>query len=353
MNQTAHLTDEQFARYRDRTMAPADLLELDSHVEVCATCRDRLYKQEHATSQIRALRAEVSGHLDYAALAACSEGLATPEQREHLNDCSMCQGEVIDLSRFRTELHDRRRASVVLPLWQRLSLPLGIAAAVLVLAGSAMVLRRNKPAVRTAAVEKSVEAPLPAADRQALDLAIATQKLERAPVLDHLVTKRGALLGPASPVHFDLISPVGTAVLDDRPVFRWQPLHGATSYVVSVFDEHFEKVAESPVLTGTDWRPAKPLPRGGMLNWQVAAKIAGVNVHSPAPPAGEARFEVASREVADHIEEMRRTHPGNPLLMAVLFARAGDLDDAQEALRAMDSDSAQHFKESLQKMRGQ
>src|SRR3954454_11474665 len=120
MKETAHLTDEQLARYRDRTMSPVELLDVDSHISACAPCRDTLFVRQHAGSQIKGLRADLAGHLDHAGVVACSEGMATDEQKQHLRDCSMCQGEVLDLSRFRTELHDTPRAPIVIPSkWPR------------------------------------------------------------------------------------------------------------------------------------------------------------------------------------------------------------------------------------------
>jgi hypothetical protein len=121
--------------------------------------------------------------------------------------------------------------------------------------------------------------------------------------------------------------------------------------VVSIFDERFAKVVESPTLTGTDWKPATALPRGKILIWQVTATARGRHMRAPRPPAPEARFEVLSQEVADHITAVRRQHPGNALLRAVLLANAGALDDALEALQAMDTDVSQRYRESILRIR--
>src|SRR5512146_3254577 len=109
MTAPAHLTDEQFARYRNRTLPPAELLAVDEHLSECPECRGRAYAEHNASNSIRALRTELSEHLDYAGVARCSEGSATPEQRAHLAECETCRAEVQDLSRFRTEMHERQR----------------------------------------------------------------------------------------------------------------------------------------------------------------------------------------------------------------------------------------------------
>jgi hypothetical protein len=355
MTVPAHLNDEQVAQYLNRTLTPIELLDLDAHVSACAVCRERLYSENRAGAAVRSIRAEMQGHLEYADIVSCSEGMATEEQRAHLRDCPMCQGEVLDLSRFRTELQETRRAPATMPKrdWTRLRNPLGIAAAVLLIAGAGVwSSHRSKPAPAPLASQKPVEAPLPPAERQMLDLAIASNRFERAPVLDRLIAKKGTLLGSKSETGtFDLLAPLGTTVLTDRPVLRWTPLNGASTYVVSIFDEHFNRVAESPAIGATDWRPASPLPRGQVLYWQVSANLGGRSIHAPAPPAPEARFEVVAQEVSDRIEAVRREHPGNPLLLAVLCANAGALDDAELVLQGMDGAAAQHYKESLQKLR--
>jgi hypothetical protein len=355
MTPAAHLTGEQFARFRDRTLAPAELLELDGHLALCEPCRERLYADAHGSSEIRALRAEVSGHLEYEDIVACSEGSSTEAQRAHLRDCPLCRSEVQDLSRFRTALQETPRAktmAAVTPIrsWRKWAVPAGIAAAVLVVAGVALESRR-RPVPPVATTQPAGEPALAAADREVLDRATASNRFERAPVLDPLQVKPGTLLGSRSGRSVILYSPVGTTVVRDRPLLQWAPVAGASTYVVSIFDEKFEKIAESPSLTGTDWQPARPLPRGRILSWQVAATTPHGTVRDPVPPAPEARFELVPQDVADHIAAMRQQHPGNALLLAALYAHAGALDEAQQELNAMDPAAAEPYRESIARIR--
>jgi thioredoxin-like negative regulator of GroEL len=63
---------------------------------------------------------------------------------------------------------------------------------------------------------------------------------------------------------------------------------------------------------------------------------------------------VVSAADALSIETARREHPGNHLLLAVLMANVGDLDDAAaelDALAATDSQTAHALRESLDQLR--
>ena len=126
-------------------------------------------------------------------------------------------------------------------------------------------------------------------------------------------------------------------------------------YVVSVFDESFHRVAESPALTVNEWQPAKPLPRGRVYLWQVSATIAGGEVvRAPIPPAPEARFQVAGENAAAEIAQARQDHPANHLLLAVMLSEHGALDEAAVELDAVESTDpalARALRESLGKLR--
>jgi hypothetical protein len=353
MTEPPHLSEEQVARYSNGKLAPAELLEVDTHLTGCETCRGRLYAGVRASTRIASLRADLSGHLDYTAVLACASGSPTPEQCQHLDLCRTCRAEVDDLRQFQLELSDAPRA-VVMPInrGRRWRLPLTLAAGIALVAISLWTLRRERPQPNTVATVTPSEAPLTAAERQTLDLALADHQLERAPILNRLVTRQGTLLGPAEDSkHFDLNAPLGTAVETDRPTFRWKALPGAKSYVVAIFDENFEDVVNSPAVTGLEWQPAQPLPRGRIFNWQVTAQVGGDSVHAPVPPAPEARFSVIPADTEGQIVDARQHHPENHLLLAAMYAKAGALDDAAHELDGLDPATAKPYRESLARMR--
>jgi hypothetical protein len=345
MTRAPHLSEEQVVRYRSRKLAASELLELDSHLSDCEACRDLLYTGTRAGSRIASLRADLSGHLDYAGVVACASGSPSPEQRDHLTHCESCRAEVDDLRSFQVELRETPSESKVTPIGagRRWRMPLTIAAGIGLVAASVWSLHRAKPVPGPAIAHvPAKEAPLAAVD----------PRFERAPILDRLITRQGTLLGPESEgLRFDLTGPMGTAVETNRPTFRWKALRGAKSYVVAVYDETFENVATSPAVTGLEWQPAQALPRGRVFNWQVTAQVGAESVHAPVPPAPEARFAIVPAETAAEIDAARRDHPTNHLLLAAMYAKAGALDDAERELAAVDPATAKPYLESLKRMR--
>ncbi|HLK69581.1 MAG TPA: hypothetical protein VKU19_39395 [Bryobacteraceae bacterium] len=355
MTQPDHLTEEQFARYRSRALAPVELLEVDEHIGHCEICRERLYRQAGAGPHVRQLRAELSGHLEYDQIASCAHGSFPPDVARHLEDCDMCRSEVEDLRQFRAELESVPRAPIQMPA-RRTPWRMAVAAAVLLAASLTVWYVKRGPTGQpglavTPKPSLPAEPPLDDAEKAALQLALDTHKLERAPILDRLIAKPGVLLGPSTETPgFALQRPMGTAVVSDRPTVEWKAAPNATHYVVSIFDENFEKVAESPALTGTEWQVEHPLARGRLYNWQVTAQIGSKSVHAPTPPAPEARFQVVSQETADEIESARREHPSNHLLLAALYAKAGAVEEAAkevDQLAITDPASAATLRQSL------
>jgi hypothetical protein len=276
-----HLTDQQIAQYRQRILPTADLLDADDHLADCRQCRERL--QENVPDRIRTLEANLR--------AASQMGRA------------------------------RRPAAGRSILW------LAGAAAGLILGIVGYQLSRTTGPQRA----------LPAEYESAIARAVATKRVEAPEVVSRLNTKDGTLLSGTAPrveEPITLLAPVGTALMDDRPFFRWTALAGAESYSVAIYDEQLQRVAFSPAITATEWRPTTGLQRGVVLSWQVTAKRAGESIRVPVPPKAEARFLILSREVTDSLQKTAREYPEQHLLMGVLYAQAGALDDAERAFEA-------------------
>ncbi|MFH1573657.1 MAG: hypothetical protein ABIG68_06710 [Acidobacteriota bacterium] len=157
-----------------------------------------------------------------------------------------------------------------------------------------------------------------------------------------LVVRPGILLsGDQQREAFHLRSPVGTAVVTDRPTFRWQPMPGAQRYEVSVYDDNYTQVLESPPVKGAEWSAPRPMEGGRVYSWQVKAYKNGEEVLSPKPPAPEAKFKVLDRQQAGELARAQRDHAGSHLILGILFARAGALDDARRELIALEEANPQ------------
>jgi len=178
-------------------------------------------------------------------------------------------------------------------------------------------------------------ASLSPTDRRAVERALKTQQIEApeslAAVSGGAETLRG---GGGRGVSFPVLSPVGTAVITDRPTFRWRALGGASSYVVSVYDRDFRKVAASTPQAGTEWTVAQPLARGRVYSWHVSANREGQEVTSPEQPAPEAKFVVLDAAKAEELSRAGRVYKDSHLTLGTLYARAGLLDEAERELQS-------------------
>ena len=178
---------------------------------------------------------------------------------------------------------------------------------------------------------------IPSSAQQAIKAVLTTERVKAPPSLAELIGEpRMALLGsPDKNASSNLLSPVGTVVETDRPTFRWQPLAGAASYTVTVYDSRLNKIAFSPSLSETEWRVPQPLERGRRYLWQVAAVKGGQEIILPAPPAPEAKFKVLEQAQADELERAKQGFADSHLLLGVLSARAGLLDEAEREFQAL------------------
>jgi hypothetical protein len=179
--------------------------------------------------------------------------------------------------------------------------------------------------------------------RAVLQRALAGQRIETTAAMTDLSGPGGVLLGTSSaPGRGKLLGPLGTVVEDPRPVFRWQPVAGAT-YRVSVYDSGYNLIAASGSMTAAEWLIPKPLARGKRYSWQLTIRQ-NVEFTLPAPPAPEARFQILSDADESELVRARADWGDSHLVLGVLYARAGLLDEAEreiQALRAQNPGSEQ------------
>ena len=166
--------------------------------------------------------------------------------------------------------------------------------------------------------------------------ALAGESLARPKVLDELSSPPIALLGESpSEIAFQLISPLGRVITEQRPDLRWQALNGATSYVVSVFDGNFNRVAQSPPLSKPVWTLRVPLLRGHIYSWEVTAVKEGKEITTPAAPAPRAQFKVLEAEKLNTLKKLKGQKPESHLALGLTYARFGLVSDAEREFRQL------------------
>jgi hypothetical protein len=199
---------------------------------------------------------------------------------------------------------------------------------------------------------------LPPAYQQMIKVALTTRQLEKSSLLaglarpDRLTLRSGDNQGN----EFSVVNPIGKVMLSDRPTFHWSPLEGATGYVVEVYDAKFNLTASSSQLIDASWTPPHSLGRGGIYYWQVKAIKGDQEYASPRPPTPQAKFRILDRDRADELVRARRAYSSSHLTMALLYTRAGLLDEAQQEIRALqkanpNSDISRRLLTNLRAMR--
>jgi predicted anti-sigma-YlaC factor YlaD len=178
---------------------------------------------------------------------------------------------------------------------------------------------------------------LSAADRQRVVSALKSKSVSVPASLSELGGAQSALMGSGAERTFALVSPVAKVVASDRPLLRWQPLAGAESYRVEITDPeaNYREVATSPALSATEWRVNHSLERGRVYTWQVVALKGGEEVKAPSPDAPEAKFKVLERAKLNELERAKKNYAGQRLILGLLYAQAGLLDEAERELRAL------------------
>ena len=177
---------------------------------------------------------------------------------------------------------------------------------------------------------------LPPSYQELLRKALTSQRIERSSQLQGLTRPPSSLMGANEEGReFLVIAPAGVVLMSDRPAFRWTRLEGATGYVVEVYDEQFKRVMTSPSITTLSWSATQSLSRGQVYSWQVKAVKDGQEVTVPRPPAPQAKFRVIDQGSFNEISSAKRAYGSSHLMLALLYARVGLLNEAEQELRVL------------------
>jgi hypothetical protein len=397
-----HLTPDGLARYVKRALSPAELIVADRHLAACELCRKQVSDPQKLEDLVTALRHDLETqaqldpiHIAYEQLEAYVDNEADAADREivdsHVELCRTCREELRDLQEFRLSLQGREASSHLRQAQQDRQLAfgstLGLKESLRPLTlhsslsgGHSQALARGT-GPRTSFWERAthfwrypgylagvasvvaivlvVVWPVPtrrylskgsdtgrqsgSSNAEPDRYVVAQPELQTPAELAALIGKPETLLGTATQsTPFALLAPVGTFVEDARPTFRWQPLSAATSYKITVFDSVLNEVAASPALSGTDWKPSVPLEHGKVYLWQVVATRGGEQVVAPAPPAPEAKFEILDLSQANSLAQVKREQPNAHFTLGRAYASSGVLDEAEREFRLVSSSDADY-----------
>jgi hypothetical protein len=370
---THHLSEEQIAGYRGRRIPPAELPEIDDHLSLCADCRSRLasagdlraalqrtnYRPRPDSADFDSVLPEAAArgqHLAYEQLEAYLDRRSSRAKRElvrkHVEACRICADELRDLEAFKTGM----AGSGGMRGWNLRAwcgaLALATAAAIILVVSQkemglgpplASSSQNTKPG-ESASGEQTLIAGsgshmyesdmLSLEEQRAVNEAFSQQKISFPKVLAELQGKQQTLLGESQKgPRFEVLAPLAEVVLDVRPVFRWQPVTGARSYSVAIFDAKLNSVQSSASMQATEWTPDRPLKRGQLYEWQVTAKLGGgKSVSAPSPPSPEAKFRVVDQKNADELAHFQEANAESHIVLGILYAQAGLLEQGEREL---------------------
>jgi hypothetical protein len=389
-----HLSADQVEKFRANALNTQEFFDIDDHLAKCEQCRIQLSRGGEVESLKKQLKGDFVDdidHLKFEEMASYVDGIldssAQSSIAEHLESCEICRGEVEDLRAFRNSMvgSPQSDSEKAIPFQKKTSARFwnsAVAALFAAITIAAIIFYRNRIEVLESKLKEvesenarlqhevangSVKQPsvifrdgsseiriekdghvtaslsIPQNDQEAIRRTVEDQKFDVPPQVLKMIGSKEVLMGTSDELPFSLISPVGTAVSTDRPIFRWQALSNANSYQVRVFNSNFQPVTESSWIRQTEWTPIQPLP-AATLTWQVAAKKQNEEIISPYAPFPDAKFLVLSPKEIVKIQEMQRKYSGFHLILGVQYARLGLLDDSEKEFILLEQSNPQSVK---------
>lgn len=185
---------------------------------------------------------------------------------------------------------------------------------------------------RTITVDKSGDVAglddVPAPTRNEIAQVLLSGRIDHPRVLKELSGEDSNLRGSNSAQSFKLISPARTVIASDRPTFEWENVSGASAYTVYVNDARGHVVARSEALAPDrrEWLINKPLNRGEIYGWTVAAVVDGREITSPGPSTPERKFQVLSTANLHQLNSLRKGRSN--LALGLFYAKVGMIPEA-------------------------
>jgi predicted anti-sigma-YlaC factor YlaD len=355
-----HLSYEQVAAYVDQVPGQIDIQIAESHLEVCPQCRDdvrnlqefkaenfargvtqplpqkadyrlghrRIYWPAYSPLKIAAAIVLTVGTIALLALTLMWAGISGPAELgiNTGNSNSVTNNNSSEISPGDKE--NGIKPNLLSPEPSDTSTGVNQASIVLIDGGRKITLDEQGNAVGLEHLSEAL--------RNAVKLALKTQKIIKPLIIEELNDKPSRLLGESGDdVPFQLLSPIGEVILGNRPTFRWLPLKGASSYVVTITDARLNEVASSEHLTVPEWKISRPLAPGVIYSWQVTALKDGQKITTPVLPAPQARFKVLELTRAEALRAAIRGNADSHLALSVLYAQSGLLAEAEREMQSL------------------
>ncbi len=196
----------------------------------------------------------------------------------HLKECSTCAGQADKLRGWTANSEARRN-------WPRFAVAAAVLLAILVPA-VIWQLRGRSPAATSSSLA-GLET-LPPDDQTRVRAALNAGVASLPAFVNEIAPARETLMGSGTRVDtFNLVSPVGTGIVSDRPRFEWQMVVPSDGYVVTIFDEQSNAVPGVRRLQRQDGRrPIRSCATGrmcGRLPPIAALKRSPRRCHRPRP----------------------------------------------------------------------
>lgn len=330
--------------YFHRTLPPADMLSVGDHLAQCPSCRSSLETMGPSGSSAHDfepfLASDFAEHLSQHEIVDAARQIPLrPSAQEHLERCSLCRGELRDVQSSYTPSVEPvlppppPRANIRRFVW----FVVGVFVLAIVVWKSipkfVHKVKAAKPIIFARIHDGDHDIGLDEDGNLSGQEPMPLQYSEMLAGVLHADTMPAPSVGAGNtgrssePVQvgtaFDAISPRNEMTLI-QPTFRWNPQPGADSYTVEVYDMLGRLVVSSPAIKDTQWTPQRAaLNLASGYFWQVKATTPRGILIAPDPSLSKATFTVTDLESSTSIENAQRNFAGDPLLLAVLYAKAG------------------------------
>jgi hypothetical protein len=175
--------------------------------------------------------------------------------------------------------------------------------------------------------------------QQSIENALREEAIRRPSGLAALSAPNGVpdkLRGTGDKARFKLLSPAGIVLAEDRPVFRWETMNGATDYQVFIGDLKQQDAIASEKLpaNATQWVPETGLKRGRTYFWAVTATVDGELVTAPRPTEPEIKFKVLEESKMRELNQLNKS-PRSNLALGIFYANAGMVAEAEREFQKL------------------